>query len=54
MWTHCTQKDTRYYIKENVDIVTTIKRGEGIFRDLADYILVSQNLLDKIIENLKK
>jgi 3-deoxy-D-manno-octulosonate 8-phosphate phosphatase (KDO 8-P phosphatase) len=49
-----TPKDARYYIRENVDIVTTTKGAEGVFRDIADYILESQNLLDKIIENFKK
>ena len=49
-----TPNDARYYIKENVDIVTASKGGEGVFRDIADYVLESQNLLGGIIEELKK
>ena len=41
-------------MKENVDIITNTKGGEGVFRDIADYILKRQNLLNNIIENLKK
>jgi len=49
-----TPNDARNYIKENVDIITNSKGGEGVFRDIADYILEKQNLLDKLMENLKK
>ena len=49
-----TPNDARYYMKENVDIVTATKGGEGVFRDIADYVLESQNLLGKIIKELKK
>jgi len=49
-----TPADARVYIKENVDIVTSSKGGEGVFRDLADYILESQNLLLKLIEQSKE
>jgi 3-deoxy-D-manno-octulosonate 8-phosphate phosphatase (KDO 8-P phosphatase) len=49
-----TPNDARKYMKENVDIVTNSKGGEGVFRDVADYILEKQNLLNNIIENLKK
>ena len=49
-----TPNDARNYMKENVDIVTNSKGGEGVFRDVADYILEKQNLLNNIIENLKK
>ena len=48
-----TPSDAREYIKENVDIITTSKGGEGVFRDVADYILDTQNLLDKLINNSK-
>ena len=41
-------------MKKNVDIITNSKGGEGVFRDVADYILIKQNLLNNIIENLKK
>jgi len=49
-----TPNDARYYMKENVDLVTASNGGEGVFRDVADYVLECQNLLDKIIEELKK
>lgn len=49
-----TPSDARHYIKENVDIVTSSKGGEGVFRDIADYVLDSKNLLGELIEALKK
>ena len=48
-----TTNDARNYMKENVDIITSSNGGEGVFRDVADYILEEQNLLNNIIENLK-
>ena len=49
-----TTNDARNYMKENVNIITNSIGGEGVFRDVADYILEKQNLLNNIIENLKK
>ena len=49
-----TPNDARNYMKENVDIITNSRGGEGVFRDAADYILEKQNLLNNIIENLKR
>ncbi|MBT5492372.1 HAD hydrolase family protein [bacterium] len=49
-----TPNDARVYIKENVDIVTDSKGGEGVFRDIADYILESQDLLNQLINESKK
>lgn len=49
-----TPSDARVYMKQNVDIITTSKGGEGVFRDIADYILESQNLLEKLIVESKK
>ncbi len=46
--------DARSYIKENVDMVTDTKGGEGVLRDVADYILQSQNLLEKLINKNKQ
>lgn len=46
--------NARVYIKENVDIVTHSKGGEGVFRDIADYILESQGLLEELIKQSKK
>jgi len=49
-----TPNDARVYIKENVDIITNSKGGEGVFRDIADYILESQGLLEELINDSKK
>ena len=49
-----TPNDARAYMKINVDIVTDSKGGEGVLRDMADYILESQDLLEKLIEQSKK
>ncbi len=49
-----TPHDARHYMKENVDIVTNSKGGEGVFRDIADYILESQELLNELIKQSKK
>jgi 3-deoxy-D-manno-octulosonate 8-phosphate phosphatase (KDO 8-P phosphatase) len=49
-----TPNDARVYMKENVDIVTDTKGGEGVFRDIADYILESQNMLEELIRQSKK
>jgi 3-deoxy-D-manno-octulosonate 8-phosphate phosphatase (KDO 8-P phosphatase) len=49
-----TPNDARIYIKESVDVVTKSKGGEGVFRDIADYILNAQNLFKKLIEQSKK
>lgn len=49
-----TPSDARSYMKENVDIVTDSKGGEGAFRDIADYILESQNMLEELIIQSKK
>jgi 3-deoxy-D-manno-octulosonate 8-phosphate phosphatase (KDO 8-P phosphatase) len=46
--------DARVYIKENVNAVTTAKGGDGVFREVADFILESQNLLNALIEQSKK
>jgi len=49
-----TPHDARNYMKENVNIVTASKGGKGVFRDIADYILESQNLLEELIKQSKK
>jgi 3-deoxy-D-manno-octulosonate 8-phosphate phosphatase (KDO 8-P phosphatase) len=49
-----TPSDARKYIKRNVDIVTLSKGGDGVLRDIADYILESQNILDEIVLQSKK
>jgi len=45
-----TPKNSRKYIKREVDVVTKSKSGEGCFRDMCDLILSKQNKLKKIIE----
>ena len=42
--------DARPYIKERVDYITRSKGGEGVLRDVADYILQAQGLLDALVE----
>jgi 3-deoxy-D-manno-octulosonate 8-phosphate phosphatase (KDO 8-P phosphatase) len=49
-----TPHDARYYMKQNVDMITTSKGGEGVLRDVADYVLESQGLLAEIIKQSKK
>ncbi len=49
-----TPNDARSYMKESVDIVTASKGGEGVFRDIADYILESQGLLEELIKQSRK
>ncbi|MEA1953861.1 MAG: HAD-IIIA family hydrolase [Campylobacterota bacterium] len=45
-----TPNDARVYMKKHVDYVTMSKGGDGALRDLADFILEEQNLLEAIIE----
>ena len=45
-----TPNDARIYMKENVDIITDSKGGEGVFRDVADYILEAQDILQQLIK----
>jgi len=49
-----TPNDARYYIKNSVDIVTPSKGGDGVLRDIADYILDKNSYLEDIIKNSKK
>ena len=49
-----TPNDAREYIKDEVDIVTDTKGGEGVLRDIADYILDAQDLLENLIKDSKK
>jgi 3-deoxy-D-manno-octulosonate 8-phosphate phosphatase (KDO 8-P phosphatase) len=49
-----TPNDARNYIKNEVDIVTSSKGGEGVLRDIADYILDAQDLLQQILKESKK
>ena len=49
-----TPNDAREYIKNEVDIVTSTKGGEGVLRDIADYILDAQDLLQQLLNESKK
>jgi 3-deoxy-D-manno-octulosonate 8-phosphate phosphatase (KDO 8-P phosphatase) len=42
--------DAKYYVRNVVDYVTTSKGGEGVFRDVADYILEAKNLFREILK----
>lgn len=44
-----TPNDARDYIKERVDFIAPSKGGDGALRDLADFILDGQGLLNDII-----
>ncbi len=41
--------DTFDYIKEQVDLVTYAKGGAGVLREVADLVLASKGLLEKIV-----
>ena len=41
--------DTRAYMKKYADYITLSKGGDGALRDLADFILDTQGILDEII-----
>lgn len=45
--------DARLYMKDNVDLVLESKGGDGVLRDLCDFILQSQNKLESIIKKAK-
>jgi 3-deoxy-D-manno-octulosonate 8-phosphate phosphatase (KDO 8-P phosphatase) len=49
-----TPDDARAYMKKNIDIITNSKGGESVLRDITDYILESQGLLEKLINDSKK
>jgi 3-deoxy-D-manno-octulosonate 8-phosphate phosphatase (KDO 8-P phosphatase) len=42
--------DTYDYIKDNCDFVTSAKGGNGVLREVADLVLSSKGLLDKILK----
>ena len=46
-----TPSDARSYIKKYVDYIAPSKGGDGALRDLSDFILEEQGLLEKIIQN---
>lgn len=41
--------DARQYMHDQADLVTLTKGGEGVFRDVADYILTAQGLFDDLL-----
>jgi 3-deoxy-D-manno-octulosonate 8-phosphate phosphatase (KDO 8-P phosphatase) len=44
-----TPADAPVYVKAQADLVTAAKGGEGVLREVADLILASQGLLDKLL-----
>lgn len=42
--------DTYDYIKEQADLVTIAKGGGGVFREVADLVLASKGLFEKIVK----
>lgn len=42
--------DTYDYIKERADLVTYAKGGNGVLREVADLVLTSKGLFDKILK----
>ncbi len=46
--------DARNYIKKHVDFVTESNGGKGVLRDISDFILESQDLLDNLLEKYIK
>jgi len=43
--------DAISYVKDKVDIVTQAKGGQGVVREVADLVLASQGLMDKILKS---
>lgn len=50
----CVPADAREYMKKEADFITPSKGGEGVFRDVADFILQAQDMLDKLIKDMKR
>ncbi len=46
--------DALPYVKEKVDFVSSLPGGRGVFREVADVILSSKGLLEKIINQLSE
>ena len=42
--------DTFDYVKEQVDLVTYAKGGAGVLREVADFVLASKGLMEKIVK----
>ena len=43
--------DAPEYIRSKVEIITQAKGGNGVAREIADLVLASQGILDKILKN---
>lgn len=43
--------DAIHYVKSRVDLITTVKGGQGAVREVADLILASQGVLEKIMKS---
>lgn len=42
--------DARMYIQDRVDLVTRTRGGQGVLRDVADFVLQEQGLFDKLLQ----
>lgn len=42
--------DAIFYLKDEVDLVATAKGGRGVLREVADLVLASQGLMEKILK----
>lgn len=45
--------DSPYYIQDLVDHVTTVPGGKGVFREMAEIILIGQNKINNLIDEFK-
>ena len=44
-----TPKDSPVYIQERVDLISSENGGDGVYREVADLILASQDALEKLL-----
>lgn len=43
--------DAMSYVKDKVDIVTQVKGGHGVVREVADLVLAARGEMDKILKS---
>jgi 3-deoxy-D-manno-octulosonate 8-phosphate phosphatase (KDO 8-P phosphatase) len=42
--------DAIFYLKSRVDLVTNVKGGRGVLREVADLVLAAQGLMEKVLK----
>ncbi len=42
--------DAMSYVKEKVDLITQVKGGQGVVREVADLVLAARGEMDKILK----